>query len=431
MSANPPRTALSAFGTRRLIMSAWPLRSAMYVLSSVPIAMLLAVPLGLPAFPWALLARRVATNTAQPASGLILLVLGAALVAALGPLVARPLAAAERVRLRLVDHRPVPSVRRVPFGLSWYRQPLTWRELAYAVLLVTVVPVLYSMVAFVLVLIAVCALSPWLVPAGEINFGVTVITTPPQAVPYSITGFAALVTVPYLLTLVAGVHGAVARALLHPGAADELHAELVEVSRSRARLVNAFEAERRRIERDLHDGAQQKLVGLTLQLGLAKLDIPATSPAAGAVETAHQQAKQLMSELRELIHGIRPNVLTDLGLPAALRELADQCPVPVVVETDLPRRPPEQVEATAYFVVAEALTNVAKHSGARAVTVTARETAGLLTLEIRDDGRGGADPSNGTGLTGLADRVAVAAGRMLLSSPPGGPTLVRTELPCA
>ncbi|UWZ40227.1 sensor histidine kinase [Dactylosporangium roseum] len=393
--------------------------------------MLLAVPLGLLAFPWALLARRVAAGTGQPAFELFLLLLGTALVAGLGPLVAWPLAAIERVRLRLVDSRPVPPARRVPFGPSWYRQSLTWRELAYAVLLVTMVPALYGMVALALVLIGVCALSPWLVPAGEINFGVIVITTSSQAVPYSIAGIAALVTVPYLLALAAGFHGAVARALLHPGSRDELHAELVEVSRSRARLVGAFEAERRRIERDLHDGAQQKLVGLTLQLGLVKLDLPAASPVAGAVETAHNQAKQLMSELRELIHGIRPGVLTDLGLPAALRELADQSAVPVVVETDLPRRPPEYIEATTYFVVAEALTNVAKHSGATTVTVTARETADLLTVEIRDDGRGGADPSNGTGLTGLADRVAVAGGRMLLSSPPDGPTLIRAELPCA
>ncbi|WP_239138019.1 sensor histidine kinase [Sphaerisporangium rufum] len=431
MSADPPRTTLAALVTPRLLTSDRPVKAAAYLLSTVLIAVLVAVPLGLLAFPWALLARQVATGTARTGSGLVLLALGAVLVAGLGPLVAWPLAAAERVRLRLVDARPVPPVRRAPFGLSWYRHPLTWRELAYAVLLVTVVPALYSVAALVLVLIVVCALSPWLVPGGEIDLGVTVITTPPQTVPYSVIGFAALVTVPYLLTAVAGVHGAAARALLHPRATEELHAELVEVSRSRARLVSAFEAERHRIERDLHDGAQQKLVGLTLQLGLARLDLPAASPAASAVETAHQQAKQLMTELRELIHGIRPNVLADLGLPAALRELADQSVVPVAVETDLPRRLPEQVEATAYFVVAEALTNVAKHSGATAVRVTARETAGLLTVEVRDDGRGGADPAHGTGLTGLADRVAAADGRMLLSSPPGGPTLIRTELPCA
>jgi signal transduction histidine kinase len=204
----------------------------------------------------------------------------------------------------------------------------------------------------------------------------------------------------------------------------------VEVSRSRARLVDAFETERRRIERDLHDGAQQKLVGLTLQLGLARLDLSAATPAATAVATAYDQAKELMEELRELIHGIRPQVLTELGLPAALRELAGRAPIPVAVRPDLRRRLSDHLEATGYFVVAEALTNVAKHSGARTATVTAREHDGMLVIEVTDDGRGGADPRAGSGLTGLADRVAVADGRMLLSSPPGGPTRIRVELPC-
>jgi signal transduction histidine kinase len=137
-----------------------------------------------------------------------------------------------------------------------------------------------------------------------------------------------------------------------------------------------------------------------------------------------------MADLRDLIHGIQPQILTDLGLPAALSELADQAPVPVTVYSGLTGRLPGQAENTAYFAVAEALTNVAKHSGAASASVTARASEGTLVVEIRDDGRGGADPARGSGLTGLADRVAVAGGRMLLSSPPGGPTLVRVEVPC-
>jgi signal transduction histidine kinase len=203
------------------------------------------------------------------------------------------------------------------------------------------------------------------------------------------------------------------------------------VSRSRARLADAFEAERRRIERDLHDGAQQRLVSLTLQLGLARLDLPPGSPAAETITAAHEQAKQLMAELRELIHGIQPQVLTDLGLPAALGELADQAPIPVAVDAHLAGRLPSQIENTAYFVVAEALTNIAKHSGATSASVTARQHHGVLTVEISDNGHGGANPRSGTGLTGLADRVAVTGGRMLLSSPAGGPTLLRVELPCS
>ena len=277
--------------------------------------------------------------------------------------------------------------------------------------------------------------SPFLVLAqrpsgGSIALGFGQVATVGQALPYMIAGALLLPLVPYLLTLLAGGHAAVARALLLGGPAERMRAELVEVSRSRARLADAFEVERRRIERDLHDGAQQRLVGLTLQLGLARLDLLPGSPAAETVAAAHEQAKQLMAELRELIHGIQPQVLTDLGLPAALGELADQSSVPVAVDAQLAGRPPSQIESTAYFVVAEALTNIAKHSGATSASVTARQHDGVLTIEISDNGHGGADPHCGTGLTGLADRVAVTSGRMLLSSPPGGPTLLRVELPC-
>jgi signal transduction histidine kinase len=167
-----------------------------------------------------------------------------------------------------------------------------------------------------------------------------------------------------------------------------------------------------------------------MQLGLARLDLPPRSAAAQAVTAAHEQAKQLMADLRDLIHGIQPQILTDLGLPAALSELADQTPVPVTVYSALTGRLAGQVEHTAYFAAAEALTNVAKHSGAASATVTAKAGDGILALEIRDDGKGGADPALGSGLTGLADRVGVAGGRMLLSSPPGGPTVLRVEVPC-
>ena len=253
----------------------------------------------------------------------------------------------------------------------------------------------------------------------------------PQSVPFFFAGIVLLGLWSYLVTLVAGTDAAVARSLLFSGGPeDRLRAELTEVAASRARLADAFEAERRRIERDLHDGAQQKLVALTMQLGLARLDLPPRSAAAQAVTAAHEQAKQLMADLRDLIHGIQPQILTDLGLPAALSELADQAPVPVTVYSALTGRLPGQAENTAYFAAAEALTNVAKHSGAASASVTARAADGILVLEVRDDGRGGADPARGSGLTGLADRVAVAGGRMLLSSPPGGPTVLRVEIPC-
>ncbi|MEU4424683.1 histidine kinase [Actinoplanes sp. NPDC024001] len=411
-------TVLSIIRSRRFLLTAWPWRSLVFVLSTVPLAVAAGVPFGVLAAPWLVLLRRLFTGDADPVTALLLFLSGAASLALLGPLAARPLPIVEAHRLRLVDDRPMLAGRS------------PGRRLGYAVVLVTAVPVVYAALFVALLLLGVCLFSPLLVDGGPITFGVVTIDSVGQAVPYAIGALLALPAVPYLVAATAGAHAAVARALLHTAATEELRAELVEVSRSRARLAGAFEAERRRIERDLHDGAQQKLVGLTLQLGLARIDLPAETPAATAVDTAHRQAKELMGELRELIHGIRPQLLTDLGLAAGLRDLAADAPVPVSVDADLPRRLPEHLETAAYFVVAEALANLAKHSGATRGTVTARERDGLLTVEITDDGRGGADPARGSGLTGLADRVAVAGGRMLLASPAGGPTVVRVELPC-
>jgi signal transduction histidine kinase len=193
--------------------------------------------------------------------------------------------------------------------------------------------------------------------------------------------------------------------------------------------VDAFEAERRRIERDLHDGAQQRLVALTMTLGLARLDAP-PGPLADQLAKAHEEAGKALAELRELIHGIHPKILADYGLEAAVADAADRSVVPVDIDLELPGRPPQAVESAAYFVVCEALANVAKHSGADRAQVSGGHRDGRLFLQVRDDGRGGADPSAGSGLTGLADRVSVLDGRLALSSPPGGPTLLLVEFPC-
>jgi signal transduction histidine kinase len=238
-------------------------------------------------------------------------------------------------------------------------------------------------------------------------------------------GLAGLVALTYLAAGLSGVQAQLARALLTGSPGERLKAELVEVSASRARLVDAFEAERRRIERDLHDGAQQRLVSLTIQLGLARVDLPGNR----AVAAAHEQAKELMAELREFIRDIHPQVLTDHGLADALDDLADRVPLPVTIDAEIGRLP-AAVESAAYFVVSEALTNVVKHSAATEAEVRARRQEDALVVEVADNGRGGADPAHGTGLTGLADRVAVVGGRMLLSSPTGGPTRLRVEIPC-
>jgi signal transduction histidine kinase len=438
MRQGTPDTALKAAGWRFLLVSRWPWRSAGYLCATFPAGAVAAAGLAIPAVPWLVLAG----GGYQPGVIAALILLGAALIAALGPLIAIPATVPARWRLHIADTRPPGDrPRTTPAGpgpAAWlrarYTDPASWREVGYVCLLATVVPALAAG-ALLSALISVAFIaSPFLVlaqrPGGPPVTLIVQVATAGQAVPYAIVGVLLLPVVPYLITLVAGTDAAVARALLFAGPDEDLRAELTEVSRSRARMADAFEAERRRIERDLHDGAQQKLVSLTMQLGLARLDLPPDSPAAAAVATAHKQAKQLMAELRELIRGIQPQVLTDLGLPAALVELADQSAIPVTVDTHLDSRLPVQVENTAYFAVAEALTNVTKHSGATQAGVSARVRDRTLTVEITDNGHGGADPARGSGLTGLADRVAVAGGRMLLSSPPGGPTMLRVEVPC-
>lgn len=180
----------------------------------------------------------------------------------------------------------------------------------------------------------------------------------------------------------------------------------------------------------MHDGAQPRLTSLTLQLGLAKLDVPDDSPAAKPLAIAHEQAKGLMVTLRQIVHGIRPQSLTELGLAGAVQELADEATISVTVDVNLGHCLPELVETTAYYVVSESLGNVARHAQATRAEVRLTQADHDLIVEVEDDGCGGADLAQGTGLTGLADRVAAVNGRLLLASPTGGPTLVRVELPC-
>ncbi len=198
--------------------------------------------------------------------------------------------------------------------------------------------------------------------------------------------------------------------------------------------MDAAEAERRRIERDLHDGAQQRLVAVAMELGRAKAKFSDDVDAAAAlVDQAHAEAKAALIELRELVRGVHPPVLTDRGLDAALSGLATRCSVPVAVQVDVPVRPRPAVEAVAYFTVAEALTNIAKHSRAsqaRVVVDGGPGPAGTLHIVVSDDGIGGADAA-GAGLSGLADRIAGVDGSLSVESPPGGPTIISAVIPCA
>ncbi|HEX8102736.1 MAG TPA: histidine kinase [Solirubrobacteraceae bacterium] len=216
--------------------------------------------------------------------------------------------------------------------------------------------------------------------------------------------------------------------------AAELRARIMELEDSRAKVVTGALTERRRLERDLHDGAQQRLVALSLQLGLAGAKMTSDPQFAGAlVHKAGEELRLALEELRELARGIHPAVLTDRGLHAAVEALADRSPVPVHVRGfgQHAERLPAAVEAAAYFVVAEALTNVAKYSGAGRASVSLARNAGGAVVEVSDDGCGGADLGDGSGLTGLIDRLQALDGRLTVESPLGTGTVVRAEIPCA
>jgi signal transduction histidine kinase len=209
----------------------------------------------------------------------------------------------------------------------------------------------------------------------------------------------------------------------------DLRAQLDEVRASRQRIVEAGDRERRRVERNLHDGAQQRLATLVLSLAMLR-DRDGVDPAlAASIEATTSDLKQAIAELRELARGIHPAILTEEGLPAAVEALADRSAVPVQVRTDFEGRLSEPVEAVAYFVVAESIANVIKYAQARAARVELSRRDGVLLVEVSDDGVGGADVSHGSGLRGLADRVAAVRGTFGVQSPPGGGTRVRVEIP--
>lgn len=209
----------------------------------------------------------------------------------------------------------------------------------------------------------------------------------------------------------------------------ELRAQLAELRASRSRIVRAADEERRRLERDLHDGAQQRLLGVGMALQLARARLADDPDALELVEEAEVEVRGALTELRELARGIHPAVLTDQGLDAAMRTLADRAPLPVEVRAGADRLP-AHVETAVYFVVAEALANVAKHANASSARITVERVGDRVEVEIADDGVGGAELNGGSGLRGLADRVGALDGRLRVESPTGGGTRLRAELPC-
>jgi signal transduction histidine kinase len=250
----------------------------------------------------------------------------------------------------------------------------------------------------------------------------------------AVVGAALLPVAASISQLVMALHRAVVAGLLCTSESRELRRQVATLTESRSAVLDVEASELHRIERDLHDGAQQRLVMLTIDLGLASEGID-TDPAAAKqlVLDAQEQARQALAELRDLVRGIAPSILLDRGLVPALSSITGRGPVPTVVRSDRPpgERLPEAIERAAYYVVAEALANVAKHSGAQGCEVRCRREGSRLIVEVWDDGAGGASVAPGGGLAGLAGRVAGVDGIFTVSSPAGGPTLVRAELPVA
>ena len=356
-----------------------------------------------------------------------------------------PLAAAARAELGLSTATPGPNpgpgrcapagrIRRLQDEVTDGR---TWRELAYSGTLILFFTVLNALVLvltltscmFAILPVITLSVAPDTVQLGALG----ALRHPADAVPLALAGLFGIGLCFYLATLLPRWRTAFARLALAPPPGTP--SDVVELTRSRARLVNRFDDELRRIERDLHDGAQQRLLAVSLTLQLARMELATTDQADGRaaelVERADEEARLAVTGLRELIQGIHPQVLTDRGLAVAARDLAMHTELPVSVDVDLGHRLPGQVEIAGYYLVSEALTNVTKHSSADRVAVHGRVVDGVLTLAVRDDGVGGANPENGSGLRGLADRIAAVRGRLTLISPPGGPTTLIARIPCA
>ncbi|MFJ4838292.1 sensor histidine kinase [Streptomyces sp. NPDC088746] len=332
-------------------------------------------------------------------AGLSVTVIGLPLLA-LGLRGARGLGRAERGRarrmlgVRIEEPSPMVRGRRDQGFFSWLwsglKDPVGWRAL------------LYSFIRL-----------PW----GVATFAVTLVSL-----------FVLWPVLPYLARGLTNADRAMARGLLSPS--DELERRIAELESDRGVVVDTAAADLRRIERDLHDGAQARLVALAMGLGLAKEKLTDDPEAAARmVDEAHGEVKVALQELRDLARGIHPAVLTDRGLDAALSAIASRCTVPVTVSVQLSARPAEAIEGIAYFTVSELLQNVSKHSRADRASVDVWRSGDRLMLQVRDDGTGGARLDGGTGMSGLAERLGAVDGVFVLDSPEGGPTTVTAELP--
>ncbi|MFG2356676.1 sensor histidine kinase [Streptomyces sp. NPDC048521] len=402
-----------------------------YVLLSLPVSLLL--------FTWAV--AMVPLGAGLLVTFLGVPVLAAALAGCRGFGVLERARARGLLRLDVAD--PEPLRVRGPGAPAWMGAVLksgaSWRHLLYALVLLPwavfsfAVAVSFWTVGWALL---TYPLWFWVFPAYAGTGGLQMYGDQHHSIyldnAFEITvtaliGLLFTLATPWLVRALTTVDGLLVRGLLGPSL---LSARVVELESDRGVVVDTAAADLRRIERDLHDGAQARLVGLAMDLGLAKEKLREDpQSAARMVEEAHGEVKTALQELRDLARGIHPAVLTDRGLDAALSAVAARCTVPVRVEVDLPARPAPAIEGIAYFTVSELLQNISKHSGARSASVDVWCSEDRLMLQVIDDGVGGAEVSPGSGLAGLAGRLDAVDGILVVDSPAGGPTRVIAELP--
>jgi signal transduction histidine kinase len=347
------------------------------------------LPLAIAGFVYAVVMLAVGVGLSPSVVGLPLL--------AAGLLGARQLGRLERARarallgLRVEEPSPLPK-RYGPVARTWDQltDPVAWRHVLYAFMRLP-----WGILTFVVTLVGLLVLWPVL---------------------------------PYVARALTQVDRAMVRGLLSPS--DALERRIAELESDRGVVVDTAAADLRRIERDLHDGAQARLVALAMDLGLAKEKLT-EDPAAAAtmVQEAHGEVKLALQELRDLARGIHPAILTDRGLDAALSHIATRCTVPVTLTVDLPTRPAPAIEGITYFTASELLQNISKHSHATHATLDLWRADNRLMLHITDNGQGGADTAGGTGLAGLQERLDAVDGVMVVESPAGGGTTVTAELP--
>ncbi|WP_241661262.1 sensor histidine kinase [Thermomonospora catenispora] len=339
-------------------------------------------------------------------------------------------------------YRPMPgSAGLLAKWRAMAADPATWKDLLYLGLRLPVGMVEFTVSVGVWSAAGLLLAAPVLTVVGDsvvINLGGPLVYSaddPLTALPLTAVGVVLLLPALYVTRAMAILHLGYGVLLLGPSRAQaeriRLQARAEQLQASRARGVDAAEAERRRIERDLHDGAQQRLLAVAMDIGRARAKLEEDPEAARAlIEQAHAGTKEAIAELRDLARGIYPAILTDRGLDAAISGLASRAAVPVEVEVDLPERPPTAVESIAYFIVAESLSNIAKYARATRASVRVAREAQWVVVEVTDDGVGGARAVPGGGLAGLADRAATIDGILTIDSPPGGPTVIRADLPC-